>query len=184
MTTCRDVVTRALQMSGVVRLGRDPKAAEAEAGMVSLQSLYDEWVSGGMFGRLTDLYKTASYTANEGERITADGATITIPDTITNDGDERAPRQFACVVVVENGAATNYVYHDGDWRTVSGLTLNDDAPFATISVDGLAGALAERIVSTFGGDLTVGAARAAKAFKTALSYKLGSTQPDPVGVYY
>jgi len=182
MATCRDIVTRALQMSGIVALGRDPKAAETEAGMVSLQSLYDEWVMGGMFGRLTDVYKTEAYTANEGERV--HGATVTLPDPITNDGDARAPRQFACIVVVDGGAATNHVYFDGDWRTVSGLALGDDAPFATISTDGLSGCVAERLASTFGGDVSIGAARAAKGFRTALSYKIGSTQPEPKQVYY
>lgn len=182
MTTCRDIVTRALQMSGIVALGRDPKAAEIDAGMVSLQSLYDEWVNGGMFGRLTDVYKTGAYTANEGERV--HGGTVTLPDPVTNDGDARSPRQFACIVTITAGVATNSVYFDGDWRTVSGLALGDDAPFATISADGLAGCVAERLSSTFGGDVAVGAARAAREFKRALSYKIGSTQPEPVGVYF
>ena len=182
MTTCRDIVTRALQMSGIVALGRDPKAAEIDAGMVSLQSLYDEWVNLGMFGRLTDVYVTEAYTAKEGERV--HGATVTLPDPITTDGDARAPRQFACIVTINAGAAVNNVYHDGDWRVVSSLVLGDDAPFASISADGLAGCVAERLASTFGGDISIGAARAAKAFKTALSYKLGSTQPEPTQVYY
>jgi len=184
MTTCRDIVTRALQMSGIVSLGRDPKAAEATLGLSSLQSLYDEWVNGGMFGRLKDIYTASNLTANEGERIHNDGATVTIPDTITNDGDERAPRQFACIVVIASGVATNRVYFNGAWQTLSGLDLADDAPLAGLSVDGLAGCVAERIASTFGGDLSIGAARAAKAFRTALSYKLGSMQPEPVQVYF
>lgn len=183
MTTCRDIVTRALQMSGIVALGRDPKAPEIDAGMVSLQSLYDEWVQGGMFGRLTDVYTAVDYTAKEGERVYNDGATITIPDTINVDGD-RAPYQFSCIVVLDAGVATNRVYHDGAWHIVSGLALGDDAPLASISVDGLAGCVAERIASTFGGDVSIGAARAARQFKTALSYKIGSTQPEPVGVYF
>ena len=183
MTTCRDIVTRALQMSGVVRLGRDPKATEAEAGMISLQSLYDEWVNGGMFGRLTDVFTDVDYTAAEGDRVTVDGAIVTLPDTV-DDGTTRAPYKFSCVVLIENGEATNYVYYNGAWRTVSGLTLNDDAPLATISVDGLAGALASRICSTFGGDVSVGSQRAALQFMAALSLKIGSTQPVATAVYY
>lgn len=182
MTTCRDIVTRALQMSGIVALGRDPKAAETEAGMVSLQSLYDEWVNGGMFGRLKDVYETGAYTANEGERVY--GSSVTLPVTIEEQGKTRAPRQFACVATVNSGAATNSVYFDGAWRTVSGLALGDDAPFATISVDGLSGCVAERLASAFGGDVSVGAARAARQFKQALTFKLGSTQPEAQGVYF
>ena len=180
MTTCRDIVTRALQMSGIVALGRDPKAAEIEAGMVSLQSLYDEWFTGGMFGRLKDVYADGIYTANEGERITADGATITLPTLY----DDRPPYEFSAVVIVTGGTADNFVYHNGAWHNCAGLLLGDDAPLASISVDGLAGSVAERLISTFGGDVSIGAARAAREFKRALSYKIGSTQAEPVGVYF
>lgn len=180
MTTCRDIVTRALQMSGIVALGRDPKAAEIEAGMVSLQSLYDEWFTGGMFGRLKDVYADGIYTANEGERITADGATITLPTLY----DDRPPYEFSAVVIVTGGTADNFVYHNGAWNNCAGLLLGDDAPLASISVDGLAGCVAERLASTFGGDVSIGAARAAREFKRALSYKIGSTQAEPVGVYF
>ncbi|CAB4137525.1 hypothetical protein UFOVP319_40 [uncultured Caudovirales phage] len=182
MTTCRDIVTRALQMSGIVALGRDPKAAETEAGMVSLQSLYDEWFTGGMFGRLKDVYADGIYTANEGERITADGATITLPTLY--DDNKRPPYEFSAVVIVTGGTADNFVYHNGAWHNCAGLLLGDDAPLASISVDGLAGCVAERLVSTFGGDVSVGSARAARQFKQALSLKIGATQPAATSVYF
>jgi hypothetical protein len=56
--TCLDIITYAMRQARVLGPGKEPKAAEAEEGMVALQSFYDELVQGGMFGRLEDSYLT------------------------------------------------------------------------------------------------------------------------------
>lgn len=180
MATCRDAITLALQMSGIVAVGRDPKDKEAALGLVALQSMFDEWFVGGMFGRFTDVYVTEDYTANEGERVTVDGANVTLPFTY----EDRAPYDLSAVVVVTTTGADNFIYTNGAWESCTGLTLGSEAPLAGYGLDGLAGTLAERLASTFGTDVGVGAARAARLFKGAIMGKVGSTQPDRVGEYF
>lgn len=184
MTTCRDIITLGLQLGRVVGVGRTPRASEAATGLEVLQGMYDGMVANGMFGRLTDVFKDVNYTAKEGERITADNCTITIPDTITDDGDERAPRDLACVSVVTDGAVTNVVHSGGQWEVLSALVLDDRAPFATRDKAGLAALFALYYVEAFGGQLSQMWTRRALQFQGSLSYKIGSTQPVSEGVYY
>lgn len=185
MATCRDIVTRALHMAAIVPLGKDPKAAEGQMGLELLQGLYDGWFVGGMFGRLTDVYKTDDYTAKEGERITADGATVTLPDSYedTETGNNRAPRDLAAIVVVTD-TTTNFVYSGGAWETCSGLTLNSPAPLSTRDAMGLSCLLALHMAEAFGTQVGPMTARRGLQFQGSLSYKLGSTQPEPVGTYF
>jgi hypothetical protein len=152
MTTCRDIITYALQRTGIVALGRDPKANEAANGLIVLQGMYDDMIAAGTLGELTDVYKTADYTAKEFERIYADGATITLPDLITDDGDTRHPRDLA-VIAVNDGTLKTYVW-ENSWTALFGLTLDSDAPFATRGKDGLACWLASNWVDTFGGEVS------------------------------
>lgn len=184
MTTCRDIIKRAYQMVGIVALGEEPTAEEAEYGLEVLQTMYDGWVERGMFGRLKDVYKTANYTAQEGERVITPAATITLPTTI-DDGEVRAPRNLSCIVKIVAGVQTSHVYHRGQWVTLGGLALASDAPFAERGAIGLAACVAQMMGDTFAGaavgDATV---RMANQFKGGLSYKLGSTQPTPEGAFY
>lgn len=184
MTTCRDIITLGLQLGRVVGVNRTPRASEAATGLDVLQGMYDGFFANGMFGRLTDVFKDANYTAKEGERIYNDGVTITIPTTITDDGDERAPRDLSAIVVIASGVATNRVYSQGAWRNCSALTLDSDAPLAERDKAGLAALFAMYFVEAFGGELSPMWTRRALQFQGSLSYKLGSTQPDRVGVFY
>lgn len=184
MTTCRTIITRGLQMARVVGIGRDPRAAESELGLETMQGMYDAMFAGAMFGRLTDVYKSENYTAKEGERIYNDGATITIPTTITDDGDERAPRDLSAIVVIASGLPTNRVYSNGAWRNCSALSLDSDAPFAERDAIGLSALLATDLAGAFGQELPPMWRMRGLQFKGSLSYKLGSTQPEREGVYF
>jgi hypothetical protein len=98
--TCLDIITYAMRQARVLGPGKEPKAAEAEEGMVALQSFYDELVQGGMFGRLEDSYLTSDDTAEEGKRyLLASGVTLTEPTTIaaedSADGIARQPRDLS-----------------------------------------------------------------------------------------
>lgn len=184
MTTCRDIITLGLQLGRVIPMGREPKASEAATGLDVLQGMYDGFFANGMFGRLNDVYKDANYTAKEGERIYNDGVTITIPTTITDDGDERAPRDLSAIVVIASGVTTNRVYSQGAWRNCSALTLDSDAPLAERDKAGLAALFAMYFVEAFGGELSPMWKRRALQFQGSLSMKLGSTQPASESTYY
>jgi hypothetical protein len=148
MTTIRDIITQAMYRTGILALGRIPKSKETDSGLFLLQGLYDDLVMSGALGGLTDVYKTADYTANEFERIYANGATITLPDSIEEDGVTRTPKDLAAIVV-NDGAWRNYVW-EGEWVELTNLTLNATAPFAERGADGLACYLASNWADTFG----------------------------------
>lgn len=184
--TCRDVIYRAYGLPGVVR-NDDPSADEADWGLTGLQSMFDTWVAGGMFGRLNDVYTTAAYTALEGDRVFASGSpTITIPTTYADDGTEgtdRAPYDLS-LIDVTNGATHNVWLYDRDaWVDLKGLTLGSSCPLAERGLNGLAACLAIEIADP-AWSLTRSVNVAAFNFKTALSYKLGSTRPGREQTYF
>jgi hypothetical protein len=183
MSTVRDIVNRALQISRIVALGREPKASEADLGLEVVQGMFDGWVEGGMFGRLTDVYETANYTANEYERVTAPTAiTVTKPDTIPS--EDRAPYELACIVTVLNGAQTNYIYSQGEWLSLSGLSLSSDAPLAHYDRHGMACAVAARLCETFGGQMTPNNLMAGRKFVGRIMDKFGKTERPMATTYY
>lgn len=183
MTTCREVITLGLQLARVIPLGRDPKAKESEAGLTILQGMYDSMFTDGMFGRLTDVYATENYTAQENERIIADNVTITIPDTII-DGDARTPRDLSAIVVLTSTGQRNYVFSGGVWELCHDLTLDSTAPLATRGKDGLAALLAMYFAEAFGTQLGPMWTRRGNVFRGSIAYKLGSTRDIPAGEYY
>jgi hypothetical protein len=177
MATCRDIITRALQVSGIVALGRDPRAAESVFGLEVLQGLYDQWATSGMFGRLTDTYQTTDYTAKEWERVIAPSAiTVTKPTTISAENG-RAPYELASIVTILNGAQTTWVYTRGAWVSLTGLELTDDAPFADYNRQGLSALLGTRIAETFGRELKASIVKQGREFQGMVSAKFGTTQP-------
>jgi hypothetical protein len=85
--TTRAIVKGALKKLGVLAIGREPTAAQAQDALEILQGLYRELVGQGVFGRLVDvLITTDTYNAREQERVVCDlagGCTVTLPETIT-----------------------------------------------------------------------------------------------------
>lgn len=186
MATCNDIIRRAFQMTGIVALGDVPTADEAEFGMEALQSMYDAWVEGGMFGRLNDVYKTVAYEAKEQDRVIAPaGVNVTLPATIESVEGERAPRELSCVVTIIGGAQASTIYHKGAWLGLNGLELTDPAPLADRGAFGLSAALALMIAETFGqGSVSASVANAARQFLGGLSMKLGATPRPSETVYF
>lgn len=173
MTTCRDIITLGLQMARIVPLGQTPTDTEAATGLDVLQGIYDGWFANSLFGTFKDVYKTDAYTAEEFDRVTNSGGTITIPTTIVDEetGLTRAPRDLAAIVVIASGAATNRVYSGGAWRVCSGLTLGSTAPLADRNVAGLAAYFAHRYAETFGVSLGPAQQRMAQQFVGSLMWK-------------
>jgi hypothetical protein len=86
--TVRQIVRGALKKLGVLAIGREPTAAQAQDALEVLQGLYRELVGLGVFGRLVDvLVKTDTYSAREQERVVCNnsggGVTVTLPVEIT-----------------------------------------------------------------------------------------------------
>lgn len=186
MATCRDVITRAYGLPGIVR-NDDPTADEAEWGLIGLQSLFDTWVAGGMFGRLTDVYTSVAYTAREGERVIASGSpTITIPTTYAQDGDagtDRAPYDLSLIEVQDGQTRNVWLYDRSAWVDLTDLALEDACPLALRGMSGLAACLALEIAGP-SWTATDAIMRLAAQFKQALSYKIGSTRPVRTASYF
>lgn len=177
MTTCRDIITLALRQARVVGIGRTPRAAESDEGLVAMQSLYDNMFSGGLLGPFTDVYATADYTAKENERIIADNATITIPDTIdVYDGEDRTPIDLSAVVVVTDTTRLQYVFSLGRWEACHALTLDSIAPLAERDKTGLAALVAMEYAEMFGSQLPPATAQRAMRFKGSLSHKFSTAR--------
>ncbi len=175
MATVRSVVTTALRKLRVVYTGRNPTASEAQDGLESLQSFYDEWVSSNK--RLTPYIVTAAYTAEEDQRLqNASDYTITYPTTVEDraTGEDRPVHDRSVVVDVRSTGPVAKVYsaQDGAWQQLSGLTLDSEAPFSERGKDGLACVLALRLADDYGKQPTQATIRSAGFFLSTLSLKL------------
>jgi hypothetical protein len=189
MATCRDIITYAMRQAKVLASGDDPTADELSDGLVALQSLYDGWVSTGMFGRLTDRYESADYTAEEGQRIIAPaGVTITIPDTIDTDpnSDERAPRDLSVIETLVNGVRAVQIWDRTGWVSLLDLEAASQAPLASRGAWGLAATLAVSgaFATMFGGEPGPDVRMAALRFQNGVAAKFGSTRDSIAGSYF
>ena len=170
MATCRDIIKRGLQQARIVPLGRDPTSKEAEAGMLALQGIYDGWATGGMFGRLTDVY------------IFADDATITLPDTVEGDDGTRIPRDLA-QISVNDGTWRHWIW-TGLWTELTGLTLDSEAPLSERDQEGLSSLLAIYLAEGFGESVGQMTASRGMRFQGGVSHKFGSTQDVVASDYF
>lgn len=187
MATVRDVVTLMLRQARIVGVGREPRSAEAERGLEAFQGLLDFWIGNGMFGRLTDVYKTDDYTATEGDRVIAPTAiTVTFPTSIVDEGtgETRAPYDLSIVETVLNGTRVVKIYDRTAWVDLLGLTLASDAPLASRGLPGLAACAAQSYVEMFGGSLGPLTQRLGLQFQGMISHKFGSTRPKEAAGYY
>lgn len=180
MATCRDIVSRALHMARVVDREDDPTAAELRDGLTVLQTLYDQWLVGGMFGRLTDVYESDSYEASEGQRIFLDTGTVTLPTEI----DDRKPRDLVAIEAFDSEGRRAWIWDRTAWVRIDSLADSDDAPLAERGVNGLAACVALNYAEEFGAEVTANVLRQCAAFKTALSYKFGSQRDIVAGQFY
>jgi hypothetical protein len=136
----------------------------------------------GPLGPFTDVYATEAYTAQENERIIADGVTITIPDTIVENGQTRTPKDLTAVIVITDTTQKNYVFSLGRWQVCDSLTLDSTAPLANRDEAGLSALLAMQYAEMFGAELPPMTARRAMDFRGKLVAKHSTKRSDPV--YY
>ena len=189
MATCGEIVTYAMQMARVLGLGKEPKAAESQAGMIALQSLYDQWRTGGMFGTLEDVYLDEDDVAEEGKRYRlASGVTLTAAtsDYVDECNQTREPRDLALYEVVTSaGLQTARLYDRIEWVDLLGLELTDEAPLSGRNAYGLAACLATSggFIAAFGAEPSQPVISLARHFLRNVMGKDGSTQ-DRQGADY
>jgi hypothetical protein len=190
MATCLEIITYAMRQRGILGIGKEPKAAEAAEGLVALQSLYDQWRTGGMFGELVDVYLDDDDTALEGFRYyVPSGVTLTAPTSEYEDenGETRQPRDLAMYEVLTSALAHSAKLYDRkDWVNLMGLVLSDTAPLSGRSAYGLAACLATYggFAAAFGGEARRETMVLANQFLKGLMGKQGSTQDKSSAVYY
>jgi hypothetical protein len=163
MTTCRDVISYALRQAKVYAPGETPTAEDAADGLVALQSLYDGYRSNGMFG--LPFYEEE------------------LPDTIiTDEGDEREPWELSLCIVAD----IPYVRDHGDWKRLTGLSLDDEPPLAQRGMSGLAASLATSggFAAMFTSDIDPRIDWLARNFNGGLVGKFGSEQAKYAAVYF
>lgn len=145
MTTLRTILTRAMRMTRARPVGDDPDATEMTAALEEAQSMFLVFP----IRRLTSVLVEANYTAKENERVlnTSGGAiTVTLPETITTDGSERAVYNGA-IVEVSGTTVERYIYiaELGAWKDLTGLTLDSENPFGPTHDGDVAAMIAARI---------------------------------------
>lgn len=145
MTTLRTILTRAMRMTRARPVGDDPDGAEMTAALEEAQSMFLVFP----IRRLTSVLVEANYTAKENERVlnTSGGAiTVTLPETITTDGSERAAQNGA-MVEVSGTTVERYIYiaELGAWKDLTGLTLDSENPFGPTHDGDVAAMIAARI---------------------------------------
>lgn len=203
MATCLDVITHAMKLTRILPSGGAPSAAEAADGLACLQSLYDQWRTGGMFGTLQDVYLTEDATAQEGKRyyvpagITLTAATSEyVPDQSSTDygmcdysgsADLRQPRDLALYeTLTSTGTHEAKLYDRTSWVNLMGLASSDTAPLSSRNAHGLAACLATSgaFMAMFGVQPDPSLIALARHFLRSVMGKLGSTQDKPSGEYY
>lgn len=190
MATCLEVITYAMRQSRILGLNSVPKAAEAEEGLVALQSLYDEWRTGGMFGTLEDAYLTDDDTAKEGKRyFIPAGTTLTAATSEYDDGrgNTRQPRDMALYeTLTSTGTHAAKLYDRTEWVDLLGLELTDAAPLSSRNAYGLAACLATSggFISAFGAEPSAPVVALARHFLRNVMGKMGSTQDSAGADYY
>lgn len=188
MSTVADVVTLALRQARVLGIGREPRASESAAGLQAYQAMLDLWVDNGMFGTLTNVYKTANYTAEEGERVFSPSAiTVTFPTSLDDNenGGTRAPRDLAIIETVLNGTRVVKLYDRIGWVDLLGLTLaTDPAPLSARGATGLAACVAQTYAEMFGARLGPNTQMLARKFQGSIMRKFGTDRPKAAVTFY
>lgn len=189
MATCLDIITLAMKQCRILASGGTPTSAETEDGMTALQSLYDEWRTGGMFGTLTDVYLDSDDTAEEGKRYyVAAGVTLTDATSAYEDecGNIRQPRDMALYESFDGTTQTAKLYDRTAWVDLLGLESTDEAPLSGRNASGLAAclALSGGFADLFGVEAGPNTVALGRHFLRNIMSKMGSTQDDSGADYF
>lgn len=139
MTSVTDTLKSAFRRAGINAAGRNMTSTQEGVGLERTQGLYNWMVGSRLFGELTPKLLTSNdnYIAKEWEIVTEPAAyagVVSFPATVkdTDDGNTRAPKDGAMIVVVNPTThAPNIAIYDamlGNWQQTQGLVLTDYAP--------------------------------------------------------
>ena len=188
MATCLQIITYAMRMSKIIGIGKEPKAAEEEEGMAALQSLYDDWRTGGMLGGLEDVYLTEDDTAEEGKRYYTGAFTLTDASSVYEDecGNVRQPRDMALYETFDGTTQTAKLYDRTEWVDLLDLVSTDTAPLSGRNAYGLAACLATSggFIAAFGVEPSPATVALSRHFLRNVMSKAGSTQDSSGAEYF
>lgn len=191
MATCGEVITYALRMTRVLGTGQSPSANESADGLIALQSLYDQWRTGGMFGTLEDVYLEENDEAEEGKRYYVPaGITLTAATSeyLDADGNLRQPRDLALYESLTSaGVHAAQLYDRTQWRSLLNLTSAGFAPTSGRNAWGLAACLAISggfLAMFTDAQVTPQTVELARNFTRSLMSKQGSTQDRSEGEWF
>ncbi len=200
--TCRNIIKGALQKLGVASNAMPITSDQADDGLGSLQSMYQELVSGGAFGRLNDVVVLdTTYSANEFERVACQnvlGVTVTLPDIITTEPTTsypgagtadygfrsstpllpRPPIDGSVIQVTDLYSDFSELFifdsHSQRWVLIEGLALTDEAPLSTRYREGITCKLAAILAPDYSRPVPASVVAGVTAFHSALSGKRDS----------
>lgn len=193
MTTCREVIQSAYRRSGIMAMGVNMNASQAEVGLELLVGLYQNLIVGGMFGRAKDeVYDSlTTYEAKEQARIyNKQSATITLPVLVRDEdyGDMRQPRDAAFVTIVDPDAAVptqQFIYDRafGGWVGLHSLALATEAPLTGRFDDHIKNMLAVRLLGESGQPTPLELTRAEGRARLALSNRRDGERTTGTGCF-
>lgn len=196
MATANDLIARALRLLNVLASGETASADEAADGLVTLNSLLNEYRGHGIGAPLTEVSVTSSYETDGNESLlcdtTAGALTVTLPDdpldgmmvrlvdvansfasanvTVARNGRQIAG-SAANATLSSNGTNRAYFYRadTGNWALVSDLVLADTQPLPARFDSALAALLAVRLAPEYGRTVSVELADQAERGRLALA---------------
>lgn len=181
MTTCLDIINRALRQQGVLSAGQVASGPDAADALEHLQQIIDglPLLRDGAWEEVV-LGSAMPYAAKDGQRVHTRGfaATVILPT--------ETPADLSRVQIVGGAQAGLYVYSasHGRWSQADGLDLVDESPFGPEDDAGLAALTAVSMVDEYGGqisDSVVGrAARAVSSFRSRFYREISVPAPDAV----
>jgi hypothetical protein len=187
MATCNDVITGALVMLGQLRPGKVASGQAAEDGLEALKGIYQDVITSGSRGALTNVIATAAYTAGENERITDAGFMITKPTTILDEAtDETRPVLDLAIVQVVGTNPGTWIFEAnlGAWSRLDDIEAAGEAPLSTTRLLGLKARLALELADTYGSSPSAVVVRNAQKFQAWLA-RVPTDEPQAANpVYY
>ena len=185
------IIKRALRRLGVLASGTEPTADEAADALECLQGILLRSIAEGALGTLTDVIATDDMVATENSRILLNDVLvdeISLPETVTENGTERPPRDSSVVVITDTftDQTVTYIYDgdEGEWLSVETMTLTSKVPLSLRDIIGLSAYLAVEIADEYGQDVSETTAIAASRWHSTIGTNWSRQTYDPSENYF
>lgn len=172
MATCNEIITGALVVLGKLRAGKVASGQDLADGMEALKGIYEDVITSGSRGRLTNVIASEAYTAGENERVTDAGFAITKPTAITDEAtsNDRPVYDLSIIQVVGTNPGT-WIYEAslGAWSRLDTITATGEAPLSSTRSLGLKARLALELADAYGASPSAVVLRNAQKFQAWLA---------------